>query len=58
MSFDLLRIDGLILHERVGHHIELVTVVFQQLMRFGVALINDAAHFLIDRQRASRQTSP
>ena len=47
---DLCRINRLVLHECVSHQIELVPVVFQQLMRLRVALINDASHFPIDCQ--------
>ena len=41
---DLRRINRLVLHQRISHQIKLVAVVFEQVMRLRVALINDAAH--------------
>ena len=48
---DLLRVDRFVLHERIGHHVELVTVVLEKLQCLRVAFINNAPHFLINRER-------
>src|SRR3990167_4977581 len=46
--FDLFGIDGFVLHQGLGHGIELVAILFQQAPGSAVALIDDATHLLID----------
>src|SRR5690554_2988712 len=46
---DLLDIDGFVLHQRFGHQIQLVTILFQQALGGGIAAIDDAAYFFIDQ---------
>src|SRR3989338_7543772 len=47
--FNLLSINSFVLHQRFSHRIELVAVFLQQALGGAVALINDAAYFLIDQ---------
>src|SRR5690606_17907283 len=45
---DLGGIDRLVLHQRIRHQLELVAVLHQHSLGSAVALIDDAAHLLID----------
>ena len=47
---DLLGIDSFILHQGVGHHVELIAVVLEQLQSPCVAFINNAPHLFINRE--------
>jgi hypothetical protein len=46
---DLRCIDGFVLHERFGHHVQLVAVLGEYLLGGAIAVINDAAHLFIDQ---------
>src|SRR5207253_238196 len=47
----LLLVDGLVLHERIGHEVQLVEGAREDLPRALVVALDHAAHFLVDRVR-------
>ena len=49
--------DGFVLHERFSHHIQLVAIIDQDLLRFLVAAIDNVANFLVDPLRGLRRVN-
>src|SRR5690606_32144572 len=45
---DLVGVDGFVLHQRLGHHVQLVAILGENALCGRVAVIDDAAHLLVD----------
>src|SRR5690606_31461723 len=46
---DLMLVDRLVLHQRLGHHVELRLVLLQQRLRLVVGRVDQLTHLLVDR---------
>ena len=45
---DLVAVDGFVFHQRIGHHVQLVDVVLENLLRTRIGAVDDGADLAVD----------